>query len=329
MSRRSAHPTQRGSSHRPLKKLWHTPAVILLEATAPYSHDLLQELHLRRQPQRIDLLILRRRQQLQDEITHLEALYSRLQDVNLIEIKGGSDQVERLDVHSLLSYASQLRLSIDKPPRRAANPDRANPDPANPDRANLEATSYFLGIPPLSAIQLVVLAPLLLPPFRTEVLRCDGALEEVSRGVWQGRLAGLPLLFLETERLWDTSDSNRLFYLLTRGIFEAPDRLGELTVREKMVYTEVATWLIQSPPIVMGGDMRVEKLREYQERELARKQAWLNSLPPEERLRGLGPDELLKRLKPEERLRGLGPEERLYGLSPEDRAALARVLKEN
>ena len=63
--------------------------------------------------------------------------------------------------------------------------------------------------------------------------------------------------------------------------------------------------------------MREEKLREYSERQLARKQAWLKSLPPEE---------LLKRLKPEERLRGLGPEERLYGLSPEDRQALARLL---
>lgn len=309
MPRRRANPAGQGTSRSSLQKYWHTPGVILLEATAPYSHDLLQELHLRRQPQRIDLLILRRRQRADDEITHLEALYSRLQDVNLLELKGGTDQVERLDVHTLLSYASQLRVSIDKPPRRAGNAEEAKDG----------ATSYFLDIPPESPIQLVVLAPLLQPVFRAEVQRIDGTLEEVSRGVWEGRMAGLPLVFLETERLWDTSESNRLFYLLTRGVFDAPERLGELTEREKLVYNEVASWLVHYPPIVMGGDMRIEKLREYQERQLARNQAWLNSLPPEE---------LLKRLKPEERLRGLGPEERLYGLSPEDREALARLLNQ-
>lgn len=66
----------------------------------------------------------------------------------------------------------------------------------------------------------------------------------------------------------------------------------------------------------MGVSVRIDKLREYMDRQL---EAWLDSLPPEE---------LLKHLKPEERLRGLGLEERLYGLSPEDRETLARLLNE-
>jgi hypothetical protein len=132
-------------------------------------------------------------------------------------------------------------------------------------------------------------------------------------------MAGLPLLFLETERLWSTTQSNRLFYLLTRGVFEAPEGLGELTEREKLVYTEVAEWLIQRQPVSMGGEMRLEKIREYQERQLARQEAWLNSLPPEE---------LLKRLKPEDRVRGLRAEELLHSLPPQEREALARLLNQ-
>ena len=44
----------------------------------------------------------------------------------------------------------------------------------------------------------------------------------------------------------------------------------------------------------------------------------LRGLGPEERLRGLGPEDVFKHFAPEERLRGLGPEERLRGLGPED-----------
>lgn len=303
--------------HRvPLKKYWHTPGVILLEATAPYSHELVEELHLRRQPQRIDLLLLRRRQDEAQEISHLEALYSRLLDVNLIELKGGTDQVERLDVHTLLSYASQLRISIDKPPRRSAeeSPDKRAP--------------YFLNIPPGSSLQLVVIAPSLQPVFREEVRRIDGELAQVSTGIWQGRMAGLPLLFLETERLWSTTQSNRLFYLLTRGVFEAPEGLGELTEREKLVYTEVAEWLIQRQPVSMGGEMRLEKIREYQERQLARQEAWLNSLPPEELLKRLKPEDRVRGLGVEDRVRGLRAEELLHSLPPQEREALARLLNQ-
>jgi hypothetical protein len=64
----------------------------------------------------------------------------------------------------------------------------------------------------------------------------------------------------------------------------------------------------------------------------------LNSLTPEERLKGLPAEELRKRLSTEERLEGLPAEERLKGLSaeevvralpPETLEALARQLKAN
>lgn len=318
------------SPHKPRRRIrnfWHTPAVILLEATAPYCYELIQEVHLRRQPQRIDLLILQRRQAGSEEISHLEALYARLGEVNLIELKGGTDELERLDVHTLLGYASQLRVSIERPPKKA--------EAAGEKR---QALSHFLEIAPGAEIRLFVMAPTLSREFHQEVQRLDGALTEVSLGEWEGRLAGYRLVVLETERVWQSAPTNRLFYILTRGVIEGPELLEKLTQREEQVYNEVMDWLIQQPPQVMGGvEMRMEKIREYQARELERKQAWLNSLPPEEVVRRFPTERLVQALKPEERLKGLKPEERLKGLKPEEvlkslsadeREALARLLNE-
>ena len=47
------------------------------------------------------------------------------------------------------------------------------------------------------------------------------------------------------------------------------------------------------------------------------KQRWLESMSPEERLRGLAP---------EDRLHGLAPEDRLRGLSPEEQERLLQIL---
>ncbi len=47
------------------------------------------------------------------------------------------------------------------------------------------------------------------------------------------------------------------------------------------------------------------------------RQAFLDALPPEERLRGLGPEERLRGLGPEELFQRFTPEERLQGLDPE------------
>lgn len=55
----------------------------------------------------------------------------------------------------------------------------------------------------------------------------------------------------------------------------------------------------------------------------------LESLPTEERLKGLPPDEVAKILSPEERLRGLSADEVDKALSPETREALARKYKVN
>ena len=303
---------------RKLQNLWHTPAVILLEATAPYSHELIQEVHLRRQPQRIDLLILQRRQADSEEITHLEALYSRLGDVNLIELKGGTDQVERLDVHTLLGYASQLRVSIDRPPKKTVSSPAKHP-----------AASHFLDIAPGAEIRLIVLAPTLRPEFLQEVLRLEGRLAEVSLGVWEGKLAGYALVFLETEQVWKSTPSNRLFYILTRGVIEGPDRLGELTEREEGVYNEIMDWLLQLPPLALGDPaMRMEKLKEYQARQLERKQAWLNALPPEDRLRGLKPEDRLRGLPPGQLVQALTRDGVVQSLSEQEREALVRLLNE-
>jgi hypothetical protein len=57
------------------------------------------------------------------------------------------------------------------------------------------------------------------------------------------------------------------------------------------------------------------------------RQAFLDKLEPDERLRGLGPEEIFRRFSSEERLRGLGPEERLRGLGPEDLRKIQEYLK--
>jgi hypothetical protein len=78
-----------------------------------------------------------------------------------------------------------------------------------------------------------------------------------------------------------------------------------------------------------------EKLQEFVRQSIDQ---LLESLPAEERLKGLPAEELRKRLSPEQRLEGLPAEERLKGLSaeevvralpPEVLEALARQLKAN
>ena len=49
----------------------------------------------------------------------------------------------------------------------------------------------------------------------------------------------------------------------------------------------------------------------------AERQAFLDELPAEERLKGLEPEDRLKGLDPEDRLKGLDPEDLLERLDPE------------
>ncbi|HRW67429.1 MAG TPA: hypothetical protein P5032_17140 [Candidatus Competibacter sp.] len=57
------------------------------------------------------------------------------------------------------------------------------------------------------------------------------------------------------------------------------------------------------------------------------RQAFLNRLDPDERLRGLGPEERLRGLRPEEILQHFSPEERLRGLGPDELQQLKDYLK--
>jgi hypothetical protein len=90
---------------------------------------------------------------------------------------------------------------------------------------------------------------------------------------------------------------------------------------ERLLYELYLRYKLEIPdmPYTMADFMRESLEHIMDDMTDDQRQAFLERMSPEERLRGLPPEERLRGLPPEERLRGLPPEERLRGLPPEER----------
>ena len=166
------------------------------------------------------------------------------------------------------------------------------------------------------------------------VLRRQGLLRPVHEGVWEGEMAGFPLVFLETEVLWPRGGGNTLLQVNTFSGDEAAVR-KQMTEEEELIYNRVREFVDESVETLEEELMKTvsQKIRE---RDQEFRQRMLTRYTVEERLQGLNAEERLQGLRAEERLQGLNPEdvlrqydakERLQGLNPREvLAALARHL---
>lgn len=316
MQRRNSRKSGHAASQR---RLWHVPALILLEATLPDACRLYSEFRFRTDPQRADFVIVQKPALLEyapeaavhaDDRAPLTALYGRLDTINLIEFKGGTDRVDRLDVYTLLGYAAQLRVTVDRPQAQVTR----NPQSGVRRHQALEGAASG------SVIKLFVLAPRVTGGFLEGMAAVAGHLTVAGEGVWEGGMSGFELVFIETEVAWHGTAEDKLLYALTRGVVEAPEAAGRMTKSEEVVYHRILDWLSLHPEEEFDAmGIRLDKLEKY-------RRAMIDSIPLEERLSGLKPEEVLSAFKPDQYASLLMNPEVTGKLSPEQRRELAEAL---
>ena len=274
----------------------------------------------RAKPQRADVLLIRARRFKKERIELLPVLYERLEEQNILELKGGSHSVAVWDPTILLGYACQHSIAEWEREKKR--------------RAKLETLGHKLPPQVPAIIKLIFLAPRMTLACHEGVLRRQGLLRPVHEGVWEGEMAGFPLVFLETEVLWPRGGGNTLLQVNTFSGDEAAVR-KQMTEEEELIYNRVREFVDESVETLEEELMKTvsqkirERDQEFRQRMLTRYtvEERLQGLGAEERLQGLNPEDVLRQYDAQERLQGLKAEERLQGLNPREvLAALAHRL---
>ncbi|MFM7202046.1 MAG: hypothetical protein ACKO6N_14790 [Myxococcota bacterium] len=295
------------------RTFWHPPAVTLIEVALPEQYVLYTEFSLRRLPQRIDLLVIRRAAQPEDGEPFLPALLSQLTDVTLLEFKGGTDEVYAEDVSTLLGYACQYEQHWRAEVRREQK--RRRKGGVQVEGVSGESGPQQESEQPLMSMGFI--APRLTQDFKRGLRVWGGELAVLRPGLWKGVLAGHPLFFIETEVIWEGYPEDRLFYVLTKKFLREGLSTEGMTEEERSVYNKVEHWFTR---VLKEQKMtfRQDKIREIQEENRRFREEFIQELTPEERVKGLPAEELLKVLPAEELLKGLPAEERVKGLPAEE-----------
>ena len=153
--------------------------------------------------------------------------------------------------------------------------------------------------------------------FVDQVTRHDDRFAPVSRGLWQGEVAGFALHGVETKDAARAGSSERLFYAFSRAFLLDPCGGPPLDEEGRRVYSLLQAQVEQFRKARGPAAMKYYELMQKSLEELM--EPVLEAMPVEKRLRGLTPEQLRERLTPEQRLQGLAPEQRLEGLTPEQR----------
>lgn len=309
-----------GSARRmPHRTFWHPPAVTLIDVALPEQFVLHTEFSLRRLPQRIDLLIIRREAPSPASFPFLPALLSQLTEITLLEFKGGTDAVQADDPSILLGYACQYEQHWRAEEARRLKLQRRRD---KQDKRPVIEPGVERSLPELS---MGFIAPRLTPAFLRGLASWGGGLELLRPGLHLGRLASRSLFFIETEEIWRHSREDRFFYVLTRDFLQKGLPTEDMTDEELAVYNKVEHWFAR---VLKEKSMmfREDKIRQIKEENRRFREEFIAELTPEERLQGLPPEARLRGLPPEARLTDLTPEEVLRALTPAQREALKLKL---
>ena len=276
--------------------LWHLAFVTLIQHRAPPNFEVQSEVRLTIEPQRADLLLLRRigveRQDDQGRV--LRRLWPLLGRVTVLEYKSPVDSAFRPgDLLRLVGYGV------------------------------LYDTGHQDELPQREELTLVLVVASVTPNLLKEIKRMSWELVPLGGGY--GRIDGAvyTLLVVITDEVTETERDEYLRLFSHRSA-----ERGEATrwLQQWMRDTKMKQPDIEELP---GFEELFQKTIEAMPLEKR-----LAGLAPEQRLAGLDPEQRLAGLAPEQRLAGLAPEQRLAGL-PTEQLILAlpvevlRVLPED
>ena len=317
-------PTPPNKRRRP----WHPWLADIIKKTAPRGFSVTSEYELNTEPQRIDILVVRRQGKVESRGDVLDILYRYFSTHNIIEFKSPADDVEGKDIDIVLAYTHTY--------------------------ASIENLVTF------DDVRVFILCEELKKSFMRRLQKRGVELDLIEPGIWRGTHGCLIIMIYELGVVGGHEIilglfSRSSFSQAGRKIFTDPNRvelgayilrriegrLGDpdLTPREKNImawnYQEYLDELIRKNVGLLSIEERLEGvptdelLRHVPTDELLRHvpaEERLSGIPADELLRHVPADELLHNVPANERVRGLSPLERLQGLEPAELEELQRHL---
>jgi hypothetical protein len=268
--------------------LWHLAFVNLIEQRAPPSFEVQSEVRLSIEPQRADLLLLRRLgTPRKDEVARvLHWIWPRLAKVTVVEFKSPSkSSFHRGDLVRLWGYGP------------------------------LYQATHIAEVPLRSDLTLLLVIPSLTPSLLEEIAAMGWTLSDLGGGYRRIDGAVYDLYVAVTDEVAD-AERDEFLRLFSRHHVTDPAATWWLqhwiTERRTMKQNveDIPGYEEMWQKIVDGAPLKVRLLGLPPEQVLS-------SFPAEQRLAGLPPEQRLAGLAPEQRLVGLAPEQRLVGLSLE------------
>ena len=271
------------------RTVYHFFFTAYVRERCPPGFAVVPEVVLTKEPQRADLLVLRRRRAQPDAGRSLRRLWPLLSRETLLEYKSPGRPPRAGDWVKLLGYAAQWHAS------RVASIGRAR------------------------NLSLVLAAPALTRTLVTEAKRMGWRLEALGKGYHRVHGAIYPSFLVLLDEVAADERDDLLAFLARAKMERAPRETIAWLRRHTMGAMDIETpeeleefkqfirrYLARLPPEERFETMGLP-MDEY-----------LAGLAPEERVAGLAPEERVAGLAPEERVAGLAPEERVAGLAPEE-----------
>ncbi len=262
--------------------LWHLAFVNLIQHRAPPHFEVQSEVRLTIEPQRADMLLLRRIgvERQDDQARVLRTLWPRLGLVTVLEYKSPVDSAfRRGDLLRLVGYGV------------------------------LYHTAHLAALPQREDLTLVLVVASVTPTLLGELERMGWTLVPLGGGY--GRIDGVvyTTFVVITD---EVTEAERDAYL--RLFSHQPAEPGEATrwLRQWMRETKMKQPDIEELP-------GFEEL--FHKSIVKARKKTLEAMPLEERLAGLAPEQVLGAFAPEQRLAGLAPEQVLGAFAPEQRLA--------
>jgi hypothetical protein len=289
----------------PVRTAWHPLLTSLLrQLLGPDSFEVRDEFPLTKEPQRVDIVIIKR---LADapEPELLDTVLDTLLPHNLLHFKGPTDELEAHDAMQLMGYAYQY-MNVEK----------------------LEDPSQ---------LGLAVLASQMTPRFLKQFRALGAELQEhpVHQGVLQGSMSGFSLRCVSLEQA-SRQQGNALLVGVSRGVLKDPSRWPVFSATEMALFHGMAQQIRQLRD--KGGELMYPGLTmaesTYEEAVLRlmgaiRPKTVVKALTPEmlaeltpEMLAGLAPEQVAAALPADKLAAALPAEQRLAGLD-EAHAVLA------
>ena len=268
-------PPQSPSSGEPPYDLWHLGFVNLIQQRAPPNFEVQSEVRLSLEPQRADILLLRRlgEAHLDHAAQVLRTIWPWLARVTLVEFKSPIRSSFRPgDLVRLLSYGAQYQ------------------------------TAHIDDLPTAADLTLLLVVPSLTPTLRRELDRMGWTLVLLGGGYSRIDGAVYTLFVAVTDEVTTAENDDFL------GIFSHHPVTNPAAAWWLRNWTKETT-VNQNIKDIPGYDEMRTKLLDFMSPEER-----IAGLTPEQRLAGLAPEQRLAGLAPEQRLAGLAPEQVILAL---------------